>query len=167
MWRPNSTNWPDIVVRETVDGQARRRRLLIQELGFLLGHQPGGDLLMGDLEVDAQSPQAGIEALALHVSLGDLETGRQVVGQYRERHVIGQPQPSDLDEFCVGNGGGVDGIANVLIERADGEFEQSGTRRLAGLGDVFIEAAERFSCAGTAIARPGCRPLVCVPADPS
>ena len=45
-----------IVVREPVHGQARRWRLLIQELGFLLCHQPGRDLLMGNLEVDAERP---------------------------------------------------------------------------------------------------------------
>src|SRR4029453_17500081 len=99
---------------------------------------------MGDLEVHAQSPQAGVKTPTSQVILSDLEADRQVVGQDGERHVIGQPQPSDLDEFGVGNRSRVNGVANVLIERANGEFEQSGTRNLAGLGYVLVEATERL-----------------------
>ena len=137
----------NIVVREPVHGQAGCWCLLVHEFGFLLGHQPGRDLLVSDLEVDTKSPQAGVKALALQVGLGELEARRQVVGQDRQRHVISEPQPSDLDEFGVGNCRRIDGIANVLVERADREFEQSGTRNFAGLGYVLVKAAERFVAA--------------------
>ena len=134
----------NIVVGEAVDGQACRRCLLPQERCLLLGHQPCRDLLMSDLEVDTQFSQAGVKALALHVSLGDLETSRQIVGEDRKRHVIGQPQPSDLDEFRVSDARGLDGVPDVLIESTDGESSSRRRRYLAGLGDVLIEAAECF-----------------------
>ena len=52
----------NVVVREAVNSQARRWRLFIEEIG-LVGHQPGRDPLMGDLEVDTESSQACVEAL--------------------------------------------------------------------------------------------------------
>ena len=45
----------NVVVREAVDGQARRRCLLIQQIGLLVSHQTRRDPLMGDLEVDTRA----------------------------------------------------------------------------------------------------------------
>src|SRR5215216_6769978 len=98
-----------IVVREAVDGQAGRWRLLLQQLRFFLSHQPSGDLLMSDLEIDTARAETGVKTLTLQVGLGDLKTNGQVVRQDRERHIIGQPKPSDLDKFSLGNARCLDG----------------------------------------------------------
>ena len=100
---------------------------------------------MSDLEVDAEGAQAGVQALGPQVFFGQLETSWQIVREDGERHFIGQPQPSDLDEFRLGHGSGFDGIPNILLlEAANREFQQPGTGNLPGLDDVVIEAAERF-----------------------
>ena len=44
----------DIVVRDAVDGEACCRCLSIEKFRLVIGHQPGRNLLMGDLEVDAK-----------------------------------------------------------------------------------------------------------------
>src|SRR5215217_6527262 len=99
---------------------------------------------MSDLEIDTARAETGVKTLTLQVGLGDLKTNGQVVRQDRERHIIGQPKPSDLDKFSLGNARCLDGVVNVLNHGAGGEFQQPRTRSLASFDDVLVEAAERF-----------------------